>query len=107
VLGLAAKPGSRVPVAVNDADHADRSLVDLEVHSIRKSSEQRPAQSPRDNGEGLRPLADDGKCFVKRQQKAKSRRWRLPFERILDLIPRRFPKAQDAHLARPFGQSIA
>lgn len=109
-LGLAAKPSSRVPVAMNNSDHANRSLVDLEIHSIRKPSEQCSAKRPRHHRKAFRPLADIGKCFIERNEKADCRRCRLvavPFERILDLLARRLSKAQGAHLASPFRQSIA
>jgi hypothetical protein len=110
VLGLAAKPSPRVPVAMDDSDHTDGSVVDFEIHSVRKPPEERSAKRPRHDRKALRPLTDIAKGFIERHEKADCSRWRLaaiPFERIFDLIPRRLPKAQGAHLASPFGQPIA
>src|SRR4051812_30591368 len=110
VLGLAAKPSLRVSVAMDDSDHADRSLVDLEIDSIRKPSQQRAAKRPRHDRKAFRPLSDVGKCGIERRQKTGCRLWRLaavPFDRIFDLLARRLPDAQGAHLSSPFRQPIA
>jgi hypothetical protein len=69
VLGLAAKPSPRVAVAMNDSNHADRALVDLEIHGIWKPAEQRSAQRSRDGGKAFRSLADSRKCFIQRDEK--------------------------------------